>query len=178
MIALLLALVCGIERWDVKTLSDPAAVHVSCEAKHTTIAALNRLPDMCETTPDARLPGVESNLYEIVGRVEFAAREADRDYHLAIADLERRRTIIVEIVDPDCAPKSKRLQTLRATRKQFEAMLGGKPLSHIVGQTVRVRGVGFYDRPHGQHGMARNCLELHPVLSVSFCSSQDPRGIN
>jgi hypothetical protein len=31
-----------------------------------------------------------------------------------------------------------------------------------------VRGVGFFDKIHGQTGVARNGIELHPVLSIAF----------
>jgi hypothetical protein len=33
---------------------------------------------------------------------------------------------------------------------------------------IRVNGVGFFDRPHGQAGAAPNNLELHPVLEIQF----------
>jgi hypothetical protein len=29
-----------------------------------------------------------------------------------------------------------------------------------------VRGVGFFDFNHGQNGRARNCMELHPIVSI------------
>jgi hypothetical protein len=33
---------------------------------------------------------------------------------------------------------------------------------------VRVTGVGFFDRIHGQNGVAKNGVELHPVLDITF----------
>jgi hypothetical protein len=33
---------------------------------------------------------------------------------------------------------------------------------------VEVTGVGLFDFFHGQTGVARNCLELHPVLDIKF----------
>ena len=33
---------------------------------------------------------------------------------------------------------------------------------------VRIMGVGFFDRPHGQWGAAPNYIELHPVLGIDF----------
>ena len=38
----------------------------------------------------------------------------------------------------------------------------GEPLQ------VTVTGVGFFDFYHGQHGAARNPIELHPVLDIEF----------
>jgi hypothetical protein len=31
-----------------------------------------------------------------------------------------------------------------------------------------VRGVGFFDRIHGQTGIAPNGIELHPILGICF----------
>jgi hypothetical protein len=31
-----------------------------------------------------------------------------------------------------------------------------------------VTGVGFFDRIHGQTGVAPNGIELHPVLDIQF----------
>jgi serine protease len=36
------------------------------------------------------------------------------------------------------------------------------------GMRVRLTGVGFFDRPHGQTGRARNQIEIHPVLDIEF----------
>jgi hypothetical protein len=33
---------------------------------------------------------------------------------------------------------------------------------------VRIAGVGFFDRNHGQYGPAPNFIELHPVLAIEF----------
>jgi hypothetical protein len=61
---------------------------------------------------------------------------------------------------------SPHLSTLMGARILFDTLLAGRPTSALVGQTVRVRGVGFYDFNHGQRGRAPNCIELHPVLSI------------
>ena len=43
----------------------------------------------------------------------------------------------------------------------------GKPTTsfHRLDGTVRLTGVGFFDVPHGQRGVAPSAIELHPVLS-------------
>jgi hypothetical protein len=37
-----------------------------------------------------------------------------------------------------------------------------------VSAKVRVTGVGFFDKIHGQTGAAPNGIELHPVLGIEF----------
>jgi hypothetical protein len=39
----------------------------------------------------------------------------------------------------------------------------GPTLTHISG-SARITGVGFFDRIHGQAGVAPNGIELHPAL--------------
>ncbi len=161
---------CGSERWDVKTLNDSDASSVSTTVVHTTIADLNKLPSRCGDIPDERDSDVESTVYEVVGRITFAAHENDRDVHLGIQDLKKpSKTMIVEIVDPTCpgAKSSSFKPTFATVRDNFmDDLLGDGSYDDLVGLTVRVRGVAFYDRNHGQNGRAKNCLELHPVLFI------------
>jgi len=45
--------------------------------------------------------------------------------------------------------------------------LAGLPVSSsLVGTTLRVRGVGFYDFDHAQIGRSLDCLELHPLIGI------------
>jgi hypothetical protein len=48
----------------------------------------------------------------------------------------------------------------------FEALA---PFQTKVARTPAiVTGVGFFDRSHGQTGMAKNVIELHPILAIEF----------
>ena len=161
---------CGTERWDVKTLSDAAASDVKSTVVHTTVASLNKLPNRCSSIPKDRDTDIEETLYEVVGKITFAAHEADRDIHLGIQDLNPpKRTMIVEIADPTCpgAKDSTYLSRFKTVRTKFtDDVLGDGSYDDLVGTKVRVRGVAFYDRSHKQNGKAKNCLELHPVLDI------------
>jgi hypothetical protein len=39
---------------------------------------------------------------------------------------------------------------------------------HQVNIPVTLTGLGFFDFPHGQRGVAPNAVELHPVISITF----------
>lgn len=103
----------------------------------------------------------EFQVFEVVGRVTRVRTEDDHDFHVVLSDA-RGNTVIAEVADPGCsgAVSSPHLPTLRGARSAFLA------LGVAEGRMVRVRGVGFFDPPHGQIGMARSCMELHPVLEV------------
>ena len=159
---------CGVECWAIKTLSDADSARVDLVARPTNIAALNALPARCASLPNSRLTPDELVTYEVVGRVTFVRLEDDRDFHVALAD-PAGNTIATEVADPTCpgAVNSPNVDLLRTARTTFVA-LGGTAL---IGQTLRVRGIAFYDFDHGQTGRSRSCLELHPVIAVDRFSS-------
>ena len=97
----------------------------------------------------------------MTGIVQITRNEDDRDVHIALADpADPSQTIVVEVVDPACAPTSPHVGTLTQVRSQYSS------LGALAGRTVRVRGVGFYDFAHGQTGRSRSCIELHPVVDI------------
>jgi hypothetical protein len=98
---------------------------------------------------------------------DFTA-EADFDLHVIIAGLDdTTATIIAEFPDARCSGVC--ASGFRDLMAQARQALERK-LATFTTDTLRVRimGVGFFDRPHGQYGAALNNLELHPVLAVEF----------
>lgn len=161
-----MGLTCGVERWAVKTLSDADALRVDLyQVTSTTIRVLNDLPPRCSGLPVRRTYEEEFRVYEVLGRVTLVRREDDRDYHVVLADpIDTTQTIVVEVADPECnGPLQSPYRTVLIEARQMLDVLGRGAL---VGQTVRLRGVGFYDFDHRQTGRSRSCLELHPVLAI------------
>ncbi len=170
---------CGTERWDVKTLSDPAASQVNFAPAARTISSLlglNRPAQVSMHTP--RLDPVEFTVYRVRARLVKSRREGDHDFHVVIADPSSpSRTMVAEVVDPTCpgAADSGRVTALSAVRHKFISLYGepdrssfkpvpGTPIVFIV-------GVGFWDICTGTHGpgiegRSPKCLELHPVLNL------------
>jgi hypothetical protein len=164
-------LACGVERWFVKTLADPDAASVNLSAvTRTSIRDLNALPEHCDGGPDRRTYPEEFRVFEIAGTVTYIAHEEDRDYHIALEDPSSPGfTVVTEMADTVCmgAATSPYLATSRSVEGMFASLLEGRSPSTLVGTTVRVQGVGFYDFNHGQRGRSKNCLELHPITSIT-----------
>jgi len=162
-------LVCGEERWAVKTLSDPDVSRINlAQIVPTTISVLNALPPHCISLPENRMFAEEFQVFEVTGRVTIVRMEEDRDYHVVLADLSSPAdTMITESPDPQCegVVSSPQLSLLQNARQSLLAISGGRPAS-LMGQSVRVQGVGFYDFDHGQTGKSRSCIELHPITRV------------
>jgi hypothetical protein len=163
---------CGVARWDVKTLSDPAAGKVNYKPRATTIRTLRRKqPTVNISLLTPRLKGtVEMRVWRLrnVQLIE-AGRADDKDIHLVIRD-SRRRTMIVEFPDPDCsgAALSKKRAVMRQARASLIAACGHIPTKFVdLRGRATIEGVGFFDEVHRQNGVAPNGVELHPVLSFS-----------
>jgi hypothetical protein len=76
--------------------------------------------------------------------------------------------MIIESVSLDCAANSRVLEEIttvrRAVEAQFPAVAAGGRQDNLT-VPVTVTGVAFFDRLHGQDGVAENGIELHPILS-------------
>jgi hypothetical protein len=167
---------CGVERWAVKTGSDPDAGLVDLSsATPTTIAALRTFAYPSPGPPsNGRAAPAETTQWIIQGTLLKYKMEDDSDYHLVIQD-GSGVTMVTEIAypgeSPACvSPSSPFLPGIAATRCEMD----GSPLPQATTsfQTtsvpVRIIGAGMFDFPHGQTGAAPNQIEIHPILDIAF----------
>jgi len=155
---LLAVITCGSERRHVKDLTDAAAANVNLVPIDVVVGALTNLPPHCShsNTAPRGVAEQEFKTFRVEGTVTLIRPQADHDVHIVLRDGED--TMVVESVNPLCAPGSRVFNRLKSVRKQLQRIRVGKKVSVI--------GVGFYDRFHNQIGMAPSCLELHPILSI------------
>ena len=167
---------CGVFRWSVKTLADPAAAHLPQSATTTTIAALAQLhpPGDPQYFTTRRAP-VETTLYHLRARLQGYVLEQDGDVHLLLRDPQTGAHMIGEIPAPYCAPGA-RAATFAHARAAVKSIGRHAAMPRRIwwldyrGATpplVDVWGYGYWDDEHGQRGAAKNGVELHPVLRLS-----------
>jgi len=102
----------------------------------------------------------------------------DHDFHIVIADPNNTNNqMIMEVPDPECEAvcSSKFLAQISQVRKEVSSRLGTptdavQPLSKP--WFVEITGPAFFDFPHGQDGLAKNCIEIHPVMEITFVKQQ------
>ncbi len=152
------------------------------------MAQLTALPAPTTSSETQRLNATEKQTFSVKARLvgykqEFdpakiteGKKPGDRDFHIVIADLQdSTKTMIVEIPDPQCSGvcASAKLSQIQQARQKFAAQFPTAPPDdrfRLVQGDVQVTftGVGFFDFSHTQTGLAKNCIELHPVLNVEF----------
>lgn len=156
---------CGVERHAVKDLLDG---FVPGRAQDSSVTALRDLTVGRDTAAGRTAP--ERVVYRIEAIATAFKVEADSDVHLAVADpANAEATMIAEFPAASCLAQSTQAPQLEAARADLIAALGDPPLSRyrVFGPApcVTLTGVAFFDRVHGQRGVAPNGIELQPVLA-------------
>src|SRR6266487_69571 len=183
----------GVERWALKVGADQGASQIVVTPVPTTFSDLVHITRPTLPSDDSTRVPAERVVRVVDGRlVQFkleSGKTGDGDFHLVITDDTQLfsaggsgppspHSVIAEIPNPDCvggrdgsvtAP-SRFATQLTAVRARF---LQQFPTIHSAwnqagGIPVRLTGVVFFDRPHGQVGRALNGLERHPLLDIQF----------
>jgi hypothetical protein len=161
----------------VKTLTDANASKVDLAHANTTMSVekLRRLTKPKElTSATPRLSPVETTTYRVTALLMSMIREDDLDIHLVIADPKVGGSMIVEFPADSCttAASGGARSLMAKARAAIGQACSGEPGKKVV--TLRgeatITGVGFFDKLHGQGGLAPNGIELHPVLGFESTS--------
>lgn len=167
----------------MKTLSDPHATDVNFAPEVTTTTMLIGLPypEECGTPSSAcpdnvREAPTELQTFTVRANTVGWKLEPDMDIHYVISDLSAPGdTMIVELPSPACfgVCESLKRAEIGAARQKIINCIGTPTSTFTTPATpivLDITGVGFFDRVHGQIGVAPNGIELHPVLDVTFVS--------
>src|SRR5712691_9185741 len=162
---------CGVERWSVKTGTDPDAILVNLNsALPTTMNNLLALPRPALIPDNQRLLPTETTLWTMPVTLNGYFLAQDSDYHMVLTD-GSGRTMIAEIPSPTCVgPGSPFAAGIANARTQMNARFPPAPpgILQTPNVPVQLTGVGFFDFIGGQTGQAPNGIELHPVIDIVF----------
>jgi PKD repeat protein len=160
---------CGVERWSVKTGTDPDASLVAINNPvPQTISYLTSLTAPSSLPANARVQPTETTAFVLNATLVEYKLEGDSDYHMVIKDAQGK-TMIAELSDPACVGSGSPFAAgIQNARSQFDAKYSATTSFKTVNIPVQLRGVGFFDFQHGQTGVAPNGIELHPVLDIVF----------
>jgi hypothetical protein len=151
-----LRLLCGVERWSVKTFSDADKAKVNLTRRYRTVKQLNKLVRAKKRPQNRRVAG-ELSVYRVTATVTATINEDDGDVHLVLTGADGS-TMIAEAPEPACSVHSRNRTAINKARLAAQDI--------VPGDKVIAAGVGFFDFAHKQTGHATNYLELHPLLSI------------
>jgi hypothetical protein len=154
-IAILLALVCGVDRWSVKTLQDNPPLSAPQPATVEQLLTL-RAP---KWSGRAKRRAIERTVVVVDVEVLAFKRESDGDLHAIIRGAPGK-VMVAELPSPSCTGGSIYARAMARARASFERLVKARV------SRMRVTGMVFFDRVHGQTGGAANGAEIHPVLKV------------
>src|SRR5689334_12050692 len=160
---------CGVERWSVKTGTDPDAGKVNlASSTSTTIATMRGWTAPNPIPTNSRVSPYETTQWVLnVTLVEYKL-ESDSDYHLVIKD-SSGNTMIAEIPSPNCVGAGSPFGPgIQNARNEFDAKYTATTSFQTANIPVQIRGVGMFDFLHGQTGVAPSGIEVHPVLDINF----------
>jgi len=163
---------CGVWRWPVKTGADHDRYKVSKTVIYTSIRYLRTRiapPSFPAYYQDHRFRGAERHIYQLDDTRLTAFRlEDDGDIHLILKNDSGKR-MITEIPKPACVSHSSLWQNaIAAARATFASHYQVTTSWQDVNRRINIRGLGFFDKLHGQSGVAPNGIELHPVTRIRF----------
>jgi hypothetical protein len=160
---------CGVERWSVKTGTDPDAGLVSLSSVNpATIGSLTAITTPTSLPDNNRVRPTETTVWVISATLVKYVRAYDSDYHMVLTD-SAGRTMIAEIPAPGCVgPGSPFAAGIAHARAQFDAMFTATTTFQTANVPVQITGVGFFDHLEGQEGLAPNGIELHPIIDILF----------
>jgi hypothetical protein len=158
---------CGVERWNVKTLTDPDTSSIVWTPVASTIAEQN---GFAEISVDVNTPrqDFEKKVVTIQCNIVAYKKEDDSDIHLVLLDAQND-SMIGEIPSIYCnevagSPYASEFQTA----SQWITDNLGKPSTDFKysNAQVTITGVQFQDFEHEEVGHAKNYREIHPVLKI------------
>jgi len=165
---IILASGCGTELWPVKTGADADRNKVSTAVVGANVTYLGSRPMPARYPTNNRIAPYELHTYQVTGYITQYKLEADSDIHLVLKDAANH-SMIAEIPAPGCVSTASRWRTaIASTRNAWTTHYRTTTTWHYIHRSVTVRGLAFFDVPHGQTGKAPNAIELHPVIYLRF----------
>ena len=162
---------CGVERWNVKTLSDKDTLKI--DFKKIIKSTVHEQVLLNHPLHKTDRLNSESEVYSIDCFIVGFKEENDKDIHVIIEDIETDETMVIEIPSYECleVQKTSRYQLFKELHEWFYKNIGHPSSKFVFLQKhipVTITGVGYFDFLHGQKGMAENGREIHPVLSIKL----------
>ena len=162
---------CGGALWRLMTLSDADRASVNLHGTSTTIAQLAKLapPKRIAAERPTTFARRVWRLHAVVDRYRIAS---NGEIVLILFSIDTGQYMDVYLANPSClGPRARDRSGMVAARRQFTA--GCAPVTatwQLLGATVDVAGVGFWNPSKRTRGALVNGAELRPLTNLRIVS--------
>jgi hypothetical protein len=166
---------CGVDRWPVKTLSDPGEREIDFVPIPTLVERLRRLHRPTVRSKTKRIKPVEKTAYTIHVSLVAMKRKPDHDIDVVVA-ASRRRSQTMVAAFPDVACRGAKGSRERAKMQRARTDLVTQCVKPTIAETrltgtATITGITFFGDTAGL-GAAPNGIQLHPVLDFKSSDCQ------
>ena len=155
---------CGGTLWRLMTLSDRSRQSVSLQGAPTTIAEIAKLVAPKRITSE-RATAFQRQAWSMRAVVDRYRIASNGEIVLILYSIETAQYMNVYLPNPDCLGTRARDRTgMIAARKEFTSHCPPvKPAWELLGTTVDVTGVGFWNPSRATRGALPTGAELRPL---------------
>ncbi len=161
---------CGGTSWKLMTLSDTQRTGVTWAPAATTIADIGKLTAPARITTTRSTP-FQKQVWQLNVVVENYRLASNGEIVLVLFDIPSGTYMNGYLPNPKCLSSASRG---RADMLAARAALSRCPAStgdwQLLGASVQLNGVGFWNKAHSTKGALPNGAELRPVTSLKVVS--------
>ena len=160
---------CGGTLWRLMTLSDPQRNLVNLRGEPTTIADIARLkaPTPTPTTRATRFQRQVWRMRAVIDRLRIAS---NGEIVLILYSIDTGQYMNAYMPNPNClGPRARDRTGMIAARRELTSMCPPvKPSWELVGYTVELAGVGFWNPSRNTRGALPTGAELRPLTNFKI----------
>jgi hypothetical protein len=160
---------CGGTLWHLMTLSDPMRQTVDLHGTPTSIADISKF-DAPARTPQARATPFQRRSWRMRTVIDRYRIASNGEIVLILFNIDSAQYMNAYMPNPHCLGPNARDRTgMIAARKQLTSRCPTvKPTWQLLGITVDLAGVGFWNPSHATRGALANGAELRPVTNFKI----------
>jgi len=160
---------CGGTLWHLMTLSDPMRQTVDLHGEPTSIADIAKL-DSPTRTPQTRSTQFQRHVWRMRTVIDRYRIASNGEIVLILFSIDSAQYMNAYLPNPHCLGPNARDRTgMIAARNELTARCAKvTPAWQLVGLTIDIGGVGFWNPNHTTRGALSNGAELRPVTNLKI----------
>jgi hypothetical protein len=160
---------CGGTLWRLMTLSDPQRQAVQLRGTASSIADISKL-QRPPRTPQTRATGFQRHVWRLRTVIDRYRIASNGEIVLILYSIDSAQYMNAYLPNPNClGPRARDRTGMIAARKQLtEHCPFVRPLWQLLGVTVDLAGVGFWNSTGATRGALQNGAELRPLTNFKI----------